>query len=143
MANRIHLKGAFRHEEAVSGIAGIYPGMLVKLDSDGKVVLHTTSGGALGDEVLVAAEDALHGKTVSTVYTLGAIVSLIIPQRGCELNLLIAVDEEIAVADKIMSGGDGTFVKNSGGTVVIGVATEANDLSDSGDANTLSAVRIS
>jgi len=59
MANRIHSKGAFRHEEDQAAEAGIYPGMLLRLDNAGEVEMHDTEGGAVGDEVLIAEEDAL------------------------------------------------------------------------------------
>jgi len=57
--NRIHRKGTFRHEEMKANEAGIYPGMLLKMDSSGEVGMHDSKGGDLGDEVLIAEEDAL------------------------------------------------------------------------------------
>ncbi len=149
MANRIHSKGPFRHEEAVAGIAGIYPGMLLKLNSSGEVILHTTEGGELGDEVLIAEEDALQGNTIATVYTLAEVVSYIVAPKGSVLNMLIEDGQDIAIGDKIMSAGNGklkiTTDLESGETLahVVGVAEEANDLTGSNTSDTISAVRLS
>jgi len=148
MKNRIHLKGEYRYEEAVAGEAGIYPGMLLKLNSSGQVIKYTTLGGAYGDEVLVAMEDALQGHSVDDAYTSGEIVGYIIPVPGTVLNMLVAVDEEIAIGDKVVSEGTGMLCElgnlesaDSAGRV-IGVAIEAADLSDSGDGDSLVAIRI-
>ena len=149
MANRIHSKGPVRHEEAAAGEAGIYPGMLLKLNSSGQVILHTTEGGALGDETLIAEEDALQGRTVSQVYTAGDTVSYLVPGIGAEINMLIEDAQDIAIADKIMSAGNGKLKETtdleSGETLakVIGIAIEANDLTGSNTSDTLSAIRIS
>ncbi len=141
---RIHSKGDFRQEEAVAGEAGIYPGMLLKLNSSGQVVKHSTAGGVLGDEVLVAIEDVLQGKTVATVYASGSIVSYIIPQKGSVVNMLIADEQDIAIADKIISNGDGKLKETTGTpAATIGVAEEACDLTGSASDDTLCSVRIS
>ncbi len=148
MANRIHCKGPFRHDEAKAGIAGIYPGMLLKLNSSGEVVLHTTEGGVLGDEILIAAEDALQGRTVSQVYTVGDIVTYYVAPRGSVLRMLIEDGQDIAIGDKIMSAGNGKLKETtdleSGETLaqVVGVAEEDNDLTGSNSSDTISAVRI-
>ena len=148
MANRIHSKGPYRHEEAIAGEAGIYPGMLLKLNSSGQVVKHSTEGGVLGDEVLIAEEDALQVNTVDTVYAVSEIVSYLIPNVGSVINMLIEDESDIAIGDKIMSAGNGllkeTTALESGETlaVVVGVAEEANDLTGSNTSNKLSAVRV-
>jgi hypothetical protein len=148
MANRIHATGTYRHEEAKAGEAGIYPGMLVKYNSAGAVIKHATEGGALGDEVMVAAEDALQGNSVETVYANGDIVSIIIPNKGSEVRLLAEAGTSIGIADKLHSAGDGTVqeasAKASSVTIaaVVGVATEAVDLSASSAVDTLVKTRI-
>lgn len=147
--NRIHLKGEYRQEEAVAGEADIYPGMLLKLNSAGAVVKHTTLGGAIGDENLVAAEDALQGKSVADVYTVGEIVTYLIPVPGTVLNVLVAVDENIAIGDKLVSEGTGMLAEIGSlesATLtgkVVGVSEEALNLVDSAsDVDTLCAVRF-
>ena len=148
MANRIHSKGDARHEEDLAGIAGIYPGMLLKRNSSGEVILHTTEGGALGDETLIAEEDALQGRNADTVYDVDTVCSYLVPAKGSVLNLLIEDGQDIAIGDKIMSAGNGKFKETtdleSGETLahVIGVAEEANDLTGSNTSDTRSAVRI-
>ncbi len=140
---RIHAKGDYdRRFEAVAAEANIKPGMLVKLDANGKVTRHTTSGGALGDENIIVLEDALQGVNVDTAYTIAERVFLAIPKAGSEYNVLIADEENVAVGDKIMAGGSGLFKKNAGGTKVIAVAVEDNDLTGSNTSNKLSQVRF-
>ncbi len=147
MANRIHCKGPYAHEEAYAAEAGIYPGMLVKLDSNGKVALHTTEGGEIGDEVMIVEEDVLQGKTVSTVYTISTIVSLIIPQKGSEVRVLIAEDQVISIGEKIVSNGNGLLksiedmTSPSKSPHVLGVSKEDCDLA-SGAGNVLCAIRV-
>lgn len=143
MANRIYSKGPYIHEEAVSGIAGIYPGMLLKRNSSGQVILHTTEGGALGDETLIAEEDALQGNTVDTVYTIGDIVSFMVIQPGTCFYGLIEDAQDIAISDKIMSAGNGKLKETtdleSGETLakVVAVAIEAQDLTGSNSDDTI------
>lgn len=142
---RIHSKGTFRQDEAVAGEAGIYPGMLLEVNSSGNVIKHDDEGGRA--EKLVAQEDVLQGNTVSTVYTSGGIVTYIIPHQGSEVNVLIKAGQGVSIGDELISAGDGTFKVAtdiaSGNTVdeVLFVATEACDLTASGAVNTLCAAR--
>lgn len=146
MSNRIHLKGPYTHDEADAGEAGIYPGMLLKVASDGDVEIHDTEGGRA--EALFATEDALQGNTIDTVYTVDNPVMLILPGLGCEVNALIAAEEDIAIGDWLCSNGDGCLralgsLDSEGVDVFcIAVAMEACDLTASGAVNTLAAVRI-
>lgn len=141
---RIEAKGNNdRKIELIAGEAGIYPGMLCSINSSNQVIKNASSGGALGDENLIALEDALQGsKSVDTVYPSGDRVFLAIPKAGSEYNVLVADEQNIAVADKLMSAGNGLFTENSGGTKVIAIAVEANDLTGSNTSNTLSQVRF-
>ena len=146
--NRIHRKGPFRHEEMRANVATIYPGMLLLMDNAGEVGPHATVGGALGDEVLVAEEDALQGNTVDTVYANDSIVSIIIPQKGSVVRMLLAEDEVLAIGEKVCSAGNGLIISAADFlpsadtlSVVIGVAEEAKDLA-SGAGNELVDIRI-
>jgi len=148
MSNRIHCKGTFRHEEAYANEADIYPGMLLQLDSNGEVGMHDTEGGTIGDEVLIAEEDALQGNAVDTVYADGAIVSYLIPNKGSVVNMLLEDGQDVDIGEKIISAGNG-LVKSyddigSGRTVshVLGIAEEARDLTGSTATNTLIPVRV-
>ena len=140
---RIHSKGQITYEEYYAAEAGIFPGMLLELNSDGKVIKDTTSGGALGDEVIVALEDYLQGRTVETVYAINEIVLVALPHKGSEVNMLLDDGESVVPGDKIMSGGDGTVKKNAGGTNILGESTGTLDLTASANtANGLTPVRI-
>ncbi len=149
MANRVHSKGPFQREEAKAGESGIKPGMLIKLNSSGEVIKHATEGGVLGDETLIALEDALQGKNADTAYTDGAIVFFAVAPPGSTFYLLIEDEQDIDIGDKIMSAGNGLLKETtdleSGETLakVVGVAVAANDLTGSDSSNTRSEVRIS
>jgi hypothetical protein len=145
-ARRIHSKGPFTREEYDAGEAGIYPGMLLKLASDGDVEIHDDENGRA--EALFAEEDASQGKTVDDVYIVDNVVSCILPQLGCEIRALIQDGQDISIGDRLVSAGDGTL--KALGTLdseavdvfVIAVAMEACDLSGSNSSNTLCRVRI-
>lgn len=147
-ANRIHSKGPFRHDEAYASEAGIYPGMLCTLNSLGKLAIHVVEGGALGDEVLVAEEDALQGKTVDTVYPINQIASFMIPNKGSVVNMLIEDGQDISKGDKLISAGNGklkvTTDLESGETLanVVGISEGDMDLTGSDSSDTISPVRI-
>ncbi len=148
MANRIHAKGTYRHEEAKANEADIYPGMLLVLDGNGEVGMHGTEGGTIGDEVLIAEEDALQGNTVDTVYEDDSIVSHLIPNKGSVVRMLLEDGEDVSIGEKIISAGNG-LVKSydnigSGRTVahVLGVTIEEMDLTGSTATNTLIMVRV-
>jgi len=148
IVKRIAKKGEYRHEEAKAGEAGIYPGMLLVLQADGTVKKHAVEGGALGDEVLIAAEDALQGKTVDDVYTSGDIVTYYIPAKGAVMNILAEAGTALGIGDKIHSAGDGTIQEASAAAsgvtpVPFGIVEEAVDLSASGAVDTLVPIRIS
>ena len=147
-ANRIHSKGPYTHEEYDAGEAGIYPGMLLKLDSDGDVEIHDDENGRA--EAIFAEEDALQGRTVSQVYTVDNVVSCILPMVGCEIRALIQDEQNISIGDRLVSAGDGrlqalgTLDSEAIDVFVIAVAMENCDLtgSDTPSTGTLCRVRI-
>lgn len=148
IANRIEAKGPVIYEEAAAGEAGIYPGMLLKMNSSGEVIKHTTEGGVLGDETLIATEDAGQGRNVDTVYTSGDIVFYLVPQKGAEVRMLIEDGQDIAIGERVMSAGNGKLKDvadiESGDTLthVVGVAMEANDLTGSNTSDKISRIRV-
>lgn len=133
--NRIHSKGPYTHEEYVGGEAGIYPGMLLELQSDDTVDIHSDENGRA--EAIFAEEDALQGKAIGDVYTVANIVSCILPMVGCEIRALIQDGQDISIGERLVSAGDGTL--KSLGTLdseaidvfVIAIAMETCDASDS------------
>jgi len=146
--NRIHRKGSFRHEEMKANSTGIYPGMLLKMDSNGEVGVHDVNGGELGDEVLIAEEDSLQGNTVDTVYADDSIVSVIIPQKGSVVKMRLAENEVLSIGEKVCSNGDGYVCcadaadSPSSVAVIIGVSEEAADLSSGYTLGKLVDIRI-
>ena len=145
-ANRIHSKGPYIREEAVAAEDGIYPGMLLKLDSNGKFAIHDDAGGRA--EALFAEEDALQGKTVDDAYSAGDTVTAILPGLGSEVRALIADGNDVSIGDRLVSNGDGRLkplsnLDSPGADVfVIGVATEACDLTGSNTPATGTLCRI-
>lgn len=146
MATTIHSKGDYRLEEFDAGEAGIYPGMLIELNSDGDVIKHDEEGGR--GIAMFAAEDALQGNTVSTVYTNGARVTCCLPAKGSEVNALIEDGQDISIGEHLISAGNGKLKAiddlESGETAsqVIAVAAEACDLTGSNSSDTLARVII-
>ncbi len=144
--NRIHSKGPYTHEEYVAGEAGIYPGMLLELQSDDTVDIHDDENGRA--EAIFAEEDALQGNTVETVYTVANVVSCILPQVGCEIRALIQDGQDISIGERLVSAGDGTL--KALGTLdseaidvfVIAVAMEACSADDSRTPTTGALARV-
>ena len=143
---RVHGKGDYRQEEIIAGEAGIYPGMLVELNSSGYVIKHDDEGGR--GEAMIAQEDVLQGKTKDTVYTISTIVTVILPVKGAEVNLLIEDAQDVSIGSPLISAGNGLFKVasdlESGETYdeVIAYAVEACDLTGSDSDDTLCAARI-
>jgi len=145
MANRIHSKGPYTHDEKLAGEAGIYPGMLVALQTDDTVDMHDAQGGRA--EAMFAEEDALQGNTVNTVYAVDEMVMLILPGLGGEVRARFQDGVDLDIGDRVVSAGDGTLIGL--GTLdseaidihVIGVMMEALDLTGS-EASTERLARI-
>jgi hypothetical protein len=145
MANRIHLIGEARQEEARAA-GTITPGMLVLRGSAGTLVAHSAEAGYA--ERAFAIEDALQGRPISTNYTSGELVLYNLELPGNVVNALLKAGNNYLVGDQLVSAGDGTLIVlaqiSSGVTVkqVIGVVETALDLSASGAVNTRTPVRI-
>lgn len=134
-----------RKEEALAGGA-ITPGMLVELNSAGKVIAHNSEGAV--HERMFAEEDALQGRTIATAYALNELVQLWLAQPGDEVNAWLKAGENVAKGAILISAGDGTFIASgseASATTVqqySAVAQEAVDLSGSGAVNTRIRVRV-
>ncbi len=127
---RIHSKGPYQQDEYDAGEAGIYPGMLVRVNGSGYVVKHDDEGEVCA--FIIAAEDALQGQEVADVYTSGDPVTVVVPAKGGVVNVLVASGTNLAIGDKLTSGGDGTIIAaddvSSGVTAnVLGACEEATD----------------
>jgi len=148
-SNRIHSKGTFRHDEFKAAAAGIYPGMLLYMNSSGEVLQHASKGGDLGDEVMIAEEDALQGNTVDTVYADDSIVSVIFPNKGSTVRMRLAENQVVSIGEKVCSAGNG-YIRSAPDLDspsellnVIGVCEEAADLSSGYTLGALVSVRVS
>lgn len=125
--------------------AAITPGHLVELVSTGKIQKHSTAGGNVLP--MVALEDELWGKTIDDAFANGDKVQTWICVRGEVANLILADGENVVKGDFLESAGDGTVRKHvpkidSAADVetiyaasIVGIATEAVDMSDSAGAD--------
>jgi hypothetical protein len=113
-ANTIRLNGPNGQMEefvAASGSA-IKPGMLVRKTTATAGNVHATSGGI--GAVLIAHEDALQGYGTDDVYAVGAVVNCEYVLPGAKRHVLLKANENVALGDFLISGGDGTFIKTTG-----------------------------
>ena len=86
----------------------ITPGMLLKLNSSGKVVAHDSAGGNV-NVVMFALENALEGKGIGDNYSSGDQVQVWIPYRGDEVYAILKDGENVSVGDPLESAGDGSL----------------------------------
>lgn len=108
MSDKIQISGQFTQVEHEVGASGIYPGMLVMVDSDDEAVVHDTLGGTC--EVLVPIEDIHAGQTVDDALTSGERNQFVIPHPGAVFQGLVASGQALSIGEKLISGGDGTFI---------------------------------
>ena len=124
----------------------ITPGMLLKMNSNGKVVAHDSAGGNV-NVVMFALENALEGKGIGDNYSSGDRVQVWIPYRGDEVYAILKDGENVSVGDPLESAGDGSLQKHVADTVqegisgsgevpiygnqIVAIALEALDLSGS------------
>jgi hypothetical protein len=140
--NTVRLKNYSNVFEEYEANAAISPGMLIELMSTGKIRAHATAGGdAL---IMFALEDNLQGKDINDAYAAGDRVQCWIPTRGDIVYARVADEQNIAIADFVVSNGNGEVAKYTPEEVsegsaaaqitvnplqVIGQALEALDLS--------------
>ncbi len=144
-ANRIHAKGPFRHTEHKANSALIYPGMLVDIDANNEVAPHAVVGGK--NLALFAAEDALQGKTIATIYEDDSIVTCYQFPQGSEVYGLIADGQDLEIGDPVMSNGAGLLIaigdaSGADADWIIGYMMETADLTGSNTENTTFRVRV-
>lgn len=131
----ILLKGDFtlgRNEFKAAG-ADIYPGMCLKLNTDGDVATNNAQGYA-EQGMIIALEDDLQGNEVGTIYSDDNQVQCYFARPGDILALRIEQSEAIAIGDKITCQNDGNFEEAVSGDYVVAIALEA---SSTGTADTL------
>ncbi len=107
---RIELKAQRSRYREAAAAGVINPGHLLKYNSDGAVVVHSTYGGSA--RVLFALEDALRGKTINDAYASGDQIPHQEAARGDEFYVRVPAGAvAIVIGDKLISNGDGTLVK--------------------------------
>lgn len=131
---------AFRKERK-TGEADIYPGHLVDIDTSGNLVKHASAGQAC--LFRLAIENDVEGGAITDVYASGDRAQYMSFHKGDEVLVRIKNGENIAIADELVSAGNGTFKEHTPDSastdeeVVLCQALEACDMSDSsgGDAD--------
>lgn len=141
MRNSVILKNYSDVFEEIQATAAVLtPGMLLELDSAGKVKAHATAGGNVLP--MFALEDALQGKGITNNYAINDKVQVWIPGRGDRVNAILADDNAIAIGDFLESNGAGLLQAHSADisdapnvtNQIVAVAVEAVDLT--GDSST-------
>lgn len=102
--------GNGRFEEGRASEAGIKPGYLIRLFSEGgkvKVERHKTAGGF--SEKAIVVEDRMQGRTIADAYADEDGVFYIIAQPGDVVFVRLAAGEHIEVNERLSSNGDGAF----------------------------------
>jgi len=127
-------------EEKVAS-AAITPGMLLIIESTGKVKAHDQADKDVFP--IFALEDELQGKGIDDAYAANDPVQCWIPYRGDIVNAILADGETVVIGDALTSDGEGRLKKHvtdTGASAVpwtvypeqiVGYATEALDLSGS------------
>ena len=130
-------------EEMVAS-AAITPGMLLIIESTGKVKAHNQADKDAFP--IFALEDELQGKGIDDAYAANDPVQCWIPYRGDIVNAILADGENVNIGDPLTSDGYGRLKKHvtdTGASTVpwtvypeqiVGYAAEALDLSGSSGA---------
>lgn len=132
-------------EEMVAS-AAITPGMLLIIESTGKVKAHNQADKDVFP--IFALEDELQGKGIDDAYAANDPVQCWIPYRGDIVNAILADGQKVDIGDPLTSDGYGRLKKHvtdTGASTVpwtvypeqiVGYAAEALDLSGSSGAET-------
>jgi hypothetical protein len=128
-ANTIRLAGpdGAQEEFLVASGATLRPGMLVRRTSATECNVHATSGG--DGASLILHEDALQGLGTDDPAAAGTRVyaEYVIP--GAKRHARLKANENVAVGDSLISGGDGTLIKTTGSPVkVFAICEEASNV---------------
>lgn len=149
MAQTVKLKNYLNVFEEHAAHEAITPGHLVMINSDDEAAKHAVEGGTAFP--MFALEDESQGKGITDAYVSGAVVQCWIPTRGDIVNALLADGENVVIGDFLVSKGDGTLKKATSiasvsldefPEAIIGVATEAVNMSLSTDPDGRIAVRV-
>ena len=129
LAQTIRLAGpdGVQEEFLVASGATLKPGMLVRRTSATQCNVHATSGG--DGATLILHEDALQGLGVDDSAAAGTRVYAEYVLPGAKRYARLKANENVAVGDNLISGGDGTFIKTTGSPVkVFAICEEASNV---------------
>lgn len=128
MATTVKIKSYLDIQEEYKAASALYPAYLVELTENSKVQSHSSTGG--NAEKAFALEDALQGNDLAVEYSADGVVRVWYPQRGDQVQAVLADGETIKVGDFLESAGDGSLQKYAVESTavyteqVIGVALE-------------------
>lgn len=94
-------------ENTAEAATEILPGMLLKINSDDKVIAHDEAGGIA--ERIFALENFVVGTAKGIVYTPGERVPYALASRGTYVNALLAPGESVEIGNFLQPGGDGAL----------------------------------
>ena len=123
---RIENRGPAYQEELVTGAGSIKPGMLVQLDSAGEIVVHDIVEGIT--PIMTPLENALLGAIVTTAFTDGEVATVLIPQKGAVVNMIVTSGQTVSIGTQLVSAGTGKLItaeNATSGVLVPGVLFEA------------------
>ena len=101
----------FVQKEYDAKAAGILPGHLVEIASDGKVQVHANAGQNAARRF--AIEDDLQGNEIGDAYTISNKVLTRTFMPGDEVLAIVPVGQTIVIGDFLESAGDGTLQKHT------------------------------
>jgi hypothetical protein len=135
--NTVKLKKYVDIVNEYEAAAAITPGMLLEMDSDGKVKAHATAGG--NAEKMFALENELEGEGINDAYEADDPVQVWNAIPGEEVYAILADWYDVTTGDFLESNGTGYLQKHTedSGSVtiytnqIVGVALEDVDTSDS------------
>jgi len=140
----IENRGEFIREEYVAGAASIKPGYLLKLNSSGNAVVHSTAETLT--PLMIGNLDSLQGSIVTTAYTNAASIPVCFPSKGSVVNVVVESGESVSIGSKLCSAGNGKFMvveSATSGTLNAGTLLEAIEGQSAAlSADTLVACRV-
>lgn len=117
-------------QESIVNAEAITPGMLCTKNSSGNLIKHNV--GEVATEVMIATENALYGRDVTTAYSSGDMTSVWLPPKGAKVNVLVEAGQNVVPGDYLVSGGNGLFIEPeavSSGTSPSGALLKADESS--------------
>lgn len=115
-----------------------YPGMAIKLASDGEFELGCGAADGNRDVVRIVVEDNLVGKTVEDAYNDGARVRYYVPQPGDEILVFVSSGETLVPGDLLICDtSEGEWIKTTGSPEMEPFQALESTLTNSGVAGAL------